>query len=199
MLSLLASPDYGWAPKAEYTVYVMPLGTVESHPKACQRHDYDDMAWLVNKALDDGADLISIQVGGPVGYSLGYAFARAALQGVPVLIGAGNEHNTQLLTAGLNTTVAVGAVDRNRELAPFSNYGTEMCIRDSSEGLWQLRDDLKTMQERLGSYVTGVREAIKAFDAADGDAAAQQALSQAQLEQQQREVAVAPVTPQQAV
>ena len=79
VLSLLASPDYGWAPKAEYTVYVMPLGTVESHPKACQRHDYDDMAWLVNKALDDGADLISIQVGGPVGYSLGYAFARACL------------------------------------------------------------------------------------------------------------------------
>lgn len=128
VLSLLASPDYGWAPKAEYTVYVMPLGTVESHPKACQRHDYDDMAWLVNKALDDGADLISIQVGGPVGYSLGYAFARAALQGVPVLIGAGNEHNTQLLTAGLNTTVAVGAVDRNRELASFSNYGTGLTV-----------------------------------------------------------------------
>lgn len=117
----------------------------------------------------------------------------------------------QAATAATNAlapaaTMASESASRLETLAvaqDSSKWGTEVgpdvFRRQYSEGLWQLRDDLKTMQERLGSYVTGVREAIKAFDAADGDAAAQQALSQAQLEQQQREVAVAPVTPQQAV
>lgn len=57
------------------------------------------------------------------------------------------------------------------------------------DALWTVRDDLRVMQQRLDSYVEGVRQAVVAFQASDSDAAARTALDEAQLQQQQLEQA----------
>lgn len=62
------------------------------------------------------------------------------------------------------------------------------------DALWEVRDDLRVMQQRLDSYVQGVRNAVAAFQASDSDAAARTALDEAQLQQQQLEQAP-PTTP----
>lgn len=62
------------------------------------------------------------------------------------------------------------------------------------DALWTVRDDLRVMQQRLDSYVQGVKQAVVAFQASDSDAAARTAIDEAQLQQQQLELAP-PVPP----
>nr|WP_300149640.1 hypothetical protein [Propionicimonas sp.] len=77
-----------------------------------------------------------------------------------------------------------------------AKWGTETGPRSFrsafSDALWATRDDLATMQERLTSYVAGVRGAIQAFENSDDDAAARSQLDEAQLEQEARERAPEP-------
>lgn len=127
--SILASPDYGWAPKAEYTVYVrVPKLSDDMTDRSCVKKQADTGAYLINQALNDGADLITIQVGemGSIG---GYELVRAALKGVPVVAAAGNNGKDYTYgTEGMNTSVGVGAVDTRNKHAKFSSWGDAITV-----------------------------------------------------------------------
>ena len=128
VLSLLASPEYGWAPRASYHVYVRP-DTNEPTDAGCAADLSYTVAALINRALDDGADLISIQVVESVSESAGYAVARAELAGVPVIAGVGNDGTQRILTTSrLNYTVGVGASTKKGTRARFSNRGLPLTV-----------------------------------------------------------------------
>nr|WP_300144382.1 S8/S53 family peptidase [Propionicimonas sp.] len=124
--SLLASPDYGWAPKARYLVYNMPLQQWEQLNSKCRKSRAFNLEYLVNQALTDGADVITTSVDGvpPSGYSL----TRAAMLGVPVIAGAGNGNRNRLLLGRANLITAVGATDLSGKRAPFSSYGAGLTV-----------------------------------------------------------------------
>lgn len=124
--SLLASPDYGWAPGARYLVYDKPVQQWEQLNAKCRTSQAFTDEYLINQALTDGADVITISVDGdpPSGRSL----ARAAMLGVPVIAAAGNGNRSRLLLGSANLIVAVGATDLSGERAAFSNYGAGLTV-----------------------------------------------------------------------
>jgi hypothetical protein len=128
--SVLASPKYGWAPKAQYTFYVTrSIYDKDASDTSCPAGYDTGTGYLINSAVNDGADLISIQaVGGPMPDDI-WAAARAALKGIPVMVAVGNETKTTIdKTASLNGTVGVGAIDQNNQPADFSNTGKSLTI-----------------------------------------------------------------------
>lgn len=125
--SLLASPDYGWAPKASYTVYDLPTQQWDELNEKCRKNQYSSYDFLINQALNDGADLITISIDAVMDAS-GYALARADLLGVPVLAAVGNENEDYLLSAGANLVVGVGATDLQGNRATFSDYGVGLTL-----------------------------------------------------------------------
>lgn len=99
----------------------------------------DDIATGINYAIDNGADVINLSLGGPGGVSpaLYDALARANQLGIAVVVSAGNDGLTQpdypaaLATdsgAG-GTMVAVGAVDGSNVIAGFSNSCGDQATR----------------------------------------------------------------------
>ncbi len=110
-----------------------------------------DTARAIERAVDNGADVINRSAGGECG-SLCRAFggangaARAALRhardnGVPVIAAAGNEDidlddafAVPCETLGGSMTVCVGAVDREGDRAGFSNFGGKVDI--FAPGVW---------------------------------------------------------------
>jgi len=125
--SILASPDYGWAPKA--TILNYTTATIYDEFGDCDpAYIGDDLGFVINQALNDGADVISISIewkGGITGIAP-YALIRAANLGVPVVAGVGND-NISIDSSGLaaaNTVIAVGAIDGTSRKASYSNYGT---------------------------------------------------------------------------
>lgn len=140
--SLLASPDFGWAPKASYTVYVIPIQQWEELNPTCRKNRSYSYDFLINQALTDGADLVTISVDG-VMIAAGGALARADLLGVPVITAAGNENGDDLLSAAANLIVGVGANDLQGHRAKFSDYGvgltlmapgTDVIMREADSG-----------------------------------------------------------------
>lgn len=73
----------------------------------------------------NGADIINMSLGGP-GYSSSFQAAIDAVRsaGVIVVAAAGNESSsTKSYPAAYNGVVAVSAIDQNKSLAWYSNYG----------------------------------------------------------------------------
>ncbi|MCL2491068.1 MAG: S8 family serine peptidase, partial [Propionibacteriaceae bacterium] len=133
--SILASPYYGWAPKATILNYASPTTddlpdgeTINSAWPDCGRTD--TRAYQIEQALNDGADVISIsQAGASPGFDMTFALVRAALKGVPVVMGVGNDSSPTIAgTASPNTVVAVGAVDASGQRASYSNWGAGLTI-----------------------------------------------------------------------
>lgn len=142
VVSLLASPDYGWAPKATFHHYAVPTGPGPSFNaefdelmrENCTGEHSSDLGAVVNSALDDGADVISISLGTyyeTIGYELRlpYALLRASRLGVPVVIGSGNDGRDELTPqASVNGVVAVGATTLDGTTTDFSNQGPGLTI-----------------------------------------------------------------------
>jgi len=136
--SILASPYYGWAPKATILNYAVP-GTAEvpdgetqdsAWPDCADQGETQSMGYQVERALNDGADVISISLGGKdIDASMPFALVRAALKGVPVVMAVGNDSQGMIDgTASPNTVVAVGAVDTSGQRASYSNWGDGLSI-----------------------------------------------------------------------
>lgn len=90
-----------------------------------------DIASGIIWAVDHGADVINLSLGGP-GYSASMADAcdYAHEQGVVVVAATGNDGYTDgvIYPAALPTVIAVGAVDRNHVVTYYSNGGPEIDV-----------------------------------------------------------------------
>ncbi len=129
--AVLASPDYGWAPKARYINYVAvtrELGEKSHIPKECSKAGKDTLGWLINQAVADGVDLITISSGLKSSYIEEYAVANAVVHKIPVVMAAGNDRELERLMSSLNFVVGVAANDRDGQWASFSNWGPAVSV-----------------------------------------------------------------------
>ncbi len=87
-----------------------------------------DIAEAIYYAVENGADIINMSLGGPAyNAATDEAVQMAAANNVLVLAASGNESaNTISFPAGYEGAVAVGATDQNDQLADFSNIGQGM-------------------------------------------------------------------------
>ncbi len=128
---LLVAPDFGIAPKATIYNYVSILDPQKSsndcslgtaRPVGRAKLDY-----LIEQALNDGADIISISLtySNPQSQEMRWAISRAALSGVPIVAGVANDRtrdpdNSLGMWGGV---IGVSALDKDGNFADYSNYG----------------------------------------------------------------------------
>ena len=127
---VLVAPKFGVAPGA--TLYTYDLGYSEeevgadcANPGVYARGEADT-SLLIEQAINDGADIISISSSYPMyNEDLRWAMARAISQGVIVVAAMGNDstedpEDTLPLWSGI---CGVGAIDTNGALTEYSNWG----------------------------------------------------------------------------
>lgn len=125
---VITDRDIGIAPDAK----VMPVKVSEDYYSTGSSFAFDsDIAKGIRYAVQNGADIINISLGGisETQPTLKQAIRFARQQGVLVVIAAGNDRqlglrqplNPAWFAASNNYGIAVGAVNRNQKFAPFSN------------------------------------------------------------------------------
>ncbi|HBX80075.1 MAG TPA: hypothetical protein DEG88_08795 [Propionibacteriaceae bacterium] len=140
VLSVLASPAFGWAPKARYLFYTYSVrhsdGT-EDGPVTCPAGTVDTVASNINQAITDGAQIITLSVGtrGDADNALALAMARAMAKGVAVTYAVGNDHTDDIGSAVHNGIIGVGANDETGAPASFSNYGPGLTVMAPGAGI----------------------------------------------------------------
>ncbi|WDG18503.1 S8/S53 family peptidase [Microbacterium sp. Clip185] len=89
--------------------------------------------WMVKRAVDDGADIVSVSmVEGQSGLASYGVLAEAAEKKVPVVAGNPNDGFKEgLYPAGLNSVIGVSAVDSDQKL-PIAALGVENQIGDTT-------------------------------------------------------------------
>ena len=128
---LLVAPDFGIAPKATIYNYVTILDPQKSsddcslgwtHPAGRASTEY-----LIEQAINDGADIISIShtYSSPQSQEMRWAISRATVSAVPIVAGAGNDRtrdpdNSLGMWGGV---IGVSALDKDGNFADYSNYG----------------------------------------------------------------------------
>lgn len=136
--SILANKDWGWAPEATIINYASPArDDISANPTMCNGTPplAEDQ---INRALNDGADIISISMAGFGSDIIDTpALARAALLGVPIVAGSDNTGNEAYSTSlGLaNTVAAVGSTNLQGARSEFSSYGDYLTIMAPGEGI----------------------------------------------------------------
>ncbi len=128
---LLVAPDFGIAPKATIYNYVTildpqkssddcSLGTASPAGRASTEY-------LIEQAINDGADIISIShtYSSPQSQEMRWAISRATVSAVPIVAGAGNDRtrdpdNSLGMWGGV---IGVSALDKDGNFADYSNYG----------------------------------------------------------------------------
>ena len=127
MAIFLVSPYTGVAPDA--TLYSYQTANVDSvSPGTCTSNGLrlDTMAILINQAIDDGAQIISISQGTPEGSSeLQWALTRAMSEGVIVVASAGNtaSDNSYAQLIRWSGVVGVSAINSDGTFASYSSWG----------------------------------------------------------------------------
>ncbi|MGH2758926.1 MAG: S8 family serine peptidase [Actinomycetota bacterium] len=101
---------------------IMPVKVLGSDGSGTDGDIAEGIAW----AVDHGAEVINLSLGGPGDSApLENAVAYATSHNVVVVAAAGNEGTSEpSMPAAIPDVVAVGATDLNGELASFSNYGS---------------------------------------------------------------------------
>jgi thermitase len=89
-----------------------------------------DVAIGIYYAVDHGADIINLSIGGPYSQVVEDAVNYAYEQGVLVIAAAGNEGcDNETYPAAFRSVLGVAAVDSFKDsIAPFSNYGSWVSI-----------------------------------------------------------------------
>jgi subtilisin family serine protease len=89
-----------------------------------------DVAAAIRLAVESGADVINLSLGGPTPSTLmSAAISDALAKGVPVVAAAGNQSSsTPNYPAAQPGVIAVGAVDRTLAHASFSNTGNHLAV-----------------------------------------------------------------------
>jgi len=101
---------------------ILPVKVLDSNGSAT---DFD-ISYGIKWAVDRGADVINLSLGGPGASSiLQNAIDYATARGVVVVAAAGNDHSSEPnYPAAANGVIAVGATDSTGKLASFSNFGS---------------------------------------------------------------------------
>ncbi|QQC43791.1 S8 family serine peptidase [Schaalia meyeri] len=127
MASILVSPYFGVAPDA--ALYSYQLSNANSiSAGTCQKdgEKLDTFGKLINQAIDDGAQIISISQGGDDNtLELKWAIARAMSRGVIIVNSAGNtgaDANEDQLS-GRSGVVGVSAITSDGKFANYSSWG----------------------------------------------------------------------------
>jgi serine protease len=90
---------------------------------------FDDVAQGIIWAVDNGAQVINLSLGGTTNSPvLQSAIAYAYSQGVVVVAAAGNSNSAVLYPAAYDPVIAVAASDASDNRAGFSNYGPEVDV-----------------------------------------------------------------------
>jgi serine protease len=83
----------------------------------------------IDFAVQNGAKVINMSIGGAqASEAVRLAVQRAAQAGVTVVAAAGNENGPVAFPAAFPDVIAVGAVDRNKRRAFYSNFGPELDV-----------------------------------------------------------------------
>lgn len=126
--SILVARDYGVAPQATLYSYQTVSGGSEPDP-ACQDASVYKHASLINHAINDGADIVSISITSQDREaSLKWALARAAASGTIIVAGIGNtgSANDAGSLSFWSGVVGVSAVDINGARADYSSWGSSV-------------------------------------------------------------------------
>ncbi|WP_266269643.1 type VII secretion-associated serine protease mycosin [Kitasatospora purpeofusca] len=130
MASLIAGHGHGagagimgLAPKAKILPIRITLG--ENPPSG-----RSEIAKAIRYAVDHGANVVNMSIGGPVGTDSEEraAVKYAVAKDVVMVAGTGNETSSVGYPAAFPGVVAVGAVDRNGQLWSKSNVGPETTL-----------------------------------------------------------------------
>lgn len=133
---LLVAPDFGIAPKATIYNYALILDPQHSsddcslgwtRPAGRAKLDY-----LIEQAINDGADIISISstYKKPQSQEMRWAISRAAVSGVPIIAGVGNDRtrDPDNLLGMWGGVIGVSALDKDGNFADYSNYGEGVTV-----------------------------------------------------------------------
>ena len=127
MAAVLVSQNYGVAPDATLYVYQMSIRKDPSAGTCLQNgHKQDTYATLINQAIDDGAQIISIsQDSVDHSENLKWAIARAMSQGVIIVSAVGNsardDNNSQM--GWWSGVVGVSAIGTDGKFTSYSSWG----------------------------------------------------------------------------
>ena len=128
MASILVSRDYGVAPDAALHTYqfVYKDGSF-SGSCSVDGKPLDTFGKLINQAIDDGAQIISISQGGAYdeSYETKWTIARAMREGVIIVNSAGNtgSDNNEYQLSHWSGVVGVSAITSDGKFANYSSWG----------------------------------------------------------------------------
>ena len=138
---LLVAPDFGVAPKATIYNYPMVLDPQKSsddcslgmtRPAGRAATEY-----LIEQAINDGADIISISSDYPDSRnsSMRWAISRAAVSGVPIVAPVGNEsaYNPDDELGMWGGVIGAAALEEDGTVADYSNYGDGVTLATVGE------------------------------------------------------------------
>ena len=147
MAALLVSQNYGVAPDATlYTYQTATDGAASSGSCKPGKIKLDSMANLINQAIDDGAQIISISLSNNERSSeIKWAIARAINEGVIIVSSSGNEaiYDDFSHLGRWSGVVGVTAINADGTFASYSSWGNgvvtaavggPVTIRDANTG-----------------------------------------------------------------
>ena len=126
---MMVAPEFGIAPEARLNRYTVSLkGDTPSRDCAIGWWDdgYSDTSVLIELALNDGVDVISISSSYSADTeSMRWAVTRAITQKVPIVVSMGNDslYNPPKSLTRMTGIVGVASVEKDGTLASYSNYG----------------------------------------------------------------------------
>ena len=151
---LLVAPDFGIAPKAtiyNYTTILDPQKSSNDCSLGWTRAGRADTDYLIEQAINDGADIISITstYGKTESQGMRWAISRATALGVPIVAGVGNDRTRDPDNAlGMwGGVIGVSALDTSGNFADYSNYGEGVTV--SAVGVVVGRSTLDNQLKRV--------------------------------------------------
>ena len=145
MATILVSPYTGVVPEA--TLYSYQVSNDDSVSEGTCKVDgkkLDDFGTLINQAVEDGAQIISISQGtGHLGDDVKWAITNAIARGVIIVASAGNtgedENNSHL--GSWSGVVGVSAINTDGTFASYSSWGNGV-VTAAVGGPFNTRDEV---------------------------------------------------------